>query len=151
MEKVVIITDIDQLVELRFDFIATEADIDKKDREGLTDILREYFEEALSDGTFTAYGYSMDNKIVSVAFLITNKRPPGLKNPTGIYGTVMNVLTYSNFRGKGYATAVMEYLIGDAQRRGVKILDLYATCEGKPLYEKLGFKDVEYAAMWMKL
>ncbi|MFR3216452.1 MAG: GNAT family N-acetyltransferase [Dysgonomonas mossii] len=151
MNRILIITDIDQIVGLRFDFIATETDIDKKDRESLTANLRKYFEEALSDGTFTAYGYFIDNKIVSTAFLITDKRPPGLKNPTGIYGTVMNVLTYSDFRGKGYATAVMKYLIGDAQSKGVKILDLYATGEGKPLYEKLGFKDVEYTAMWMKL
>jgi hypothetical protein len=48
---------------------------------------------------------------------------------------------------KGYATSVMSNLIVDADNIFVSVLDLYSTKAGKKLYEKLGFKEIEYSAM----
>jgi predicted GNAT family acetyltransferase len=86
-------------------------------------------------------------QFISAAFLIIDERPPGINNPNGRYGTIMNVFTYPERRGKGYAASVMNYLIVDADVIFVSVLDLYSTKAGKRLYEKLGFKEVEYSAM----
>ncbi len=56
-------------------------------------------------------------------------------------------LPIPNTGGKGYATNVMNNLIVDADNIFVSVLDLYSTKAGKRLYEKLGFKEVEYSAM----
>lgn len=146
-DRVKIIVNIDKLVKLRFDYISTEIDLSTEDKSKLEPKLREYFKEYVTQENFTAYVMEIDGKIVSAAFLVIDERPPGLNNPNGRYGTIMNVFTYPEHRGKGYATSLMNSLIIDADNIFVSALDLYSTKAGKKLYEKLGFKEVEYSAM----
>lgn len=146
-DRVKIIVDIDTLVRLRFDYISMEIELSAEDKARLEPKLREYFKEYVTQENFTAYVIEIDGKIVSVAFLIIDERPPGLNNPNGRYGTIMNVFTYPEHRGKGYATSLMNSLIVDADNIFVSALDLYSTKADKKLYEKLGFKEVEYSAM----
>lgn len=145
--RIKIIVDIDILVKLRFDYISTEIDLSAEDKVKLEPQLRAYFKEYVTEEKFTAYAMEINGKIVSAAFLIIDERPPGLSNSNGRYGTIMNVFTYPEHRGKGYATSVMNNLIVDADNIFVSVLDLYSTKAGKRLYEKLGFKEVGYSAM----
>lgn len=146
-DRVKIIVDIDTLVKLRFDYISTEIELSEEDKAKLEPKLREYFKEYVSQENFTAYVMEVDGEIVSAAFLIIEERPPGLNNPNGRYGTIMNVFTYPEHWGKGYATSLINSLIVDADNIFVSVLDLYSTEAGKKLYEQLGFKEVEYFAM----
>lgn len=146
-DRVKIIVDIDKLVKLRFDYISTEIDLSTEDKSKLEPKLREYFKEYVTQENFTAYVMEIDGKIVSAAFLIIDERPPGLNNPNGRYGTIMNVFTYPKHRRMGYAASLMNSLIVDAGNIFVSVLDLYSTKAGKRLYEKIGFKEVEYSAM----
>lgn len=142
-----ILFDVEILVKLRFDYISTETVLRSEDKAEFETQLRKYFQKSIPEEKFIAYAMVMDGEIVSTAFLAIDEKPPGLKNPTGRYGTIMNVFTYPEYRGKGYATSVMNYLIMDAGARSVSVLDLYSTKAGKRLYEKLGFSDVAYSAM----
>ena len=146
-DRIKFITDIDTLVKLRFDYISTEIDLSAADKAKLEPKLREYFKEYVPEEKFTAYAMEIDGEIVSAAFLIIDEKPPGLNNLNGRYGTIMNVFTYPEHRGKGYANSVISNLIVDADNIFVSVLDLYSTKAGKRLYEKLGFKEVEYSAM----
>lgn len=49
------------------------------------------------------------------------------------------VLTDPEFRGRGFARALMEHALAWLERRGVGCVKLDATDMGRPLYEKLGF------------
>ncbi len=147
----IIITDIDTLIKLRLDYISQETVLSADDRKKLIPRLKEYFTEHVPSGDFIAYGIKVNRAIASVAFLIISQRPPGLSFLNGKVGIIMNVLTYPGFRGKGYATSVMEDLINDASMQFVPVLDLYATPMGKRLYEKLGFEVVPYDAMMLKI
>lgn len=109
--------------------------------------LRGDFEEYVPQEKFTTYAMEIDGEIVSAAFLIIDERPSGLKNLNGRYGTIINIFTYPEHRVNGYATSVMNYLIVDVYAIFVSVLDLYSTNARKRLYEKLGFKEVEYLAM----
>lgn len=135
------------LVKLRFDYISTEIELSVEDKAILEPKLRKYFKKYVLQENFTAYVMEVGGEIVSAAFLIIDEKPPGLNNLNGRYGTIMNVFTYPGHRGKGYATSVMSNLIVDAGNIFVSVLDLYSTKAGKRLYEKLGFKEVEYSAM----
>lgn len=146
-DRVKIIVDIDTLLKLRFDYISTEIELSEEDKAKLEPKLREYFKEYVPQENFTAYVMEVDGEIVSAAFLIIEERPPGLNNPNGRYGTIMNVFTYPEHWGKGYATSLINSLIVDADNIFVSVLDLYSTEAGKKLYEQLGFKEVEYFAM----
>jgi len=147
MEEVITITDIDLLCELRFNYISTEIDVSNSDRLTLLPQLRRYFEEHLLDHSFTAYGYLFNGKIISTAFLTVDHRPPGFNNLNGSYGTIMNVFTFPEYQKRGYASVVLKHLIEDAKMEQITVLDLYATDKGRSLYEKMGFKVIDYTAM----
>jgi len=55
------------------------------------------------------------------------------------YGRVGLVIVSPNFQGHGIGRAMMQKVMEDA---GTRALTLLATEEGKPLYDKLGFKSV---------
>lgn len=57
-------------------------------------------------------------------------------NVAGIY----YVMTDPEHRCKGYATAMMHYLMCQAKRRGYHVAVLQASSSGKRLYERLGFQ-----------
>lgn len=151
MKQIEIITNIDTLIELRLGYIQTEIELSMEEKAILIPKLRAYFENAKYQESFVAYALVVDGEIVSAAFLLIDVRPPGMNNLNGTYGTIMNVFTYSKYRKKGYAAELMQYLIDDSRNRSITILDLYATNDGEPLYEKLGFKIIDYAAMRLKL
>jgi len=95
--------------------------------------------------------YSLNCGLVSVAYLAIAEKPANTTFITGKTGTLLNVLTYPEYRRKGIATKVINFLIGEAKNAGVSSIDLSATNDGKPLYEKMRFTTSTYVAMRMIL
>lgn len=59
----------------------------------------------------------------------------------GKTGTVLNVYTQPEHRGRGYARQLMEMLMDEAARLGLCRVELKATDMGHGLYQSLGFGD----------
>lgn len=55
----------------------------------------------------------------------------------------MNMYTKPNYRNRGIATKLLQYLVAEAELRNCKKLTLNASQMGRPLYEKYGFKEVK--------
>jgi ribosomal protein S18 acetylase RimI-like enzyme len=89
-------------------------------------------------------------RIASVAYLILSERPPAPAFPDGRIGTVMNVLTYPEYRRRGFATQIMQRLIAIAREMDLASVDLLATGDGVDLYSKLGFGVSEYTPMRLR-
>jgi ribosomal protein S18 acetylase RimI-like enzyme len=66
---------------------------------------------------------------------------PSPRVPSGRQGYISTISTDPRWRRRGFAAAVMAELLSHARRRGVDVVDLHATDEGRPLYERLGFVD----------
>lgn len=144
--------DIEQLIQLRLDFIEIEFGGQSfEDHAVLIERLNEYFKRSLSDGTFIAAFAESDGKIVSTAFLVINSIPPAPPFAEGKTGTILNVLTYPEYRRKGIATELLKSLIEEARRKGISSLRLSATSDGEKLYESLGFKKSDHPAMVLPL
>ena len=60
----------------------------------------------------------------------------------GGMGGIYNMCTLPEFRGRGVATAILAACIAEAQRRGCTQVGLTPTAMGRPLYERLGFREV---------
>lgn len=60
------------------------------------------------------------------------------------------VLTHPLYRRRGFARALLEHVIHDADARGIACLKLDATDQGQPLYESLGFQAVESVERWWR-
>jgi len=146
------IDDIDLLIKLRVDYLLEENKLQElKDIEVIKGKLREYFEKWIPLKGFIAYIAEENGNVYSTAFLSIVERPPRTANTSYYIGTVYNVFTYPQYRRKGIATKVMGDLLADAESLSVASVDLLATEDGTPLYEKLGFTVPAYTPMRIKL
>lgn len=60
----------------------------------------------------------------------------------GLMGGIYNMCTLPAYRGRGVATALMEACLQGARAMGCTHVGLTPTTAGRPLYEKLGFREV---------
>ncbi len=131
--------DTELLTKVRFDFFAEENwDISNDLRQTIKDQLDSYYNEHLNKDFFAVFAEHEGN-IASVAFLVIIEKPANIFFPTGKVGLILNVLTYSRYRQKGYATMVLNALIEKAKEQNASFIELSASPMGKKLYEKLGF------------
>lgn len=146
------VNDVDLLITLRLDYLLEERGyLTNKERAVIESQLGEYFKKHIPQGTFIALLAEEDGEIVSCAYLAISEKPANVSFMTGKTGTLLNVLTYPHYRGRGAATKIITALIDEAKKAGVSMIELAATDDGKPLYEKLGFQAAAYTAMRMIL
>lgn len=111
--------DIDLLIELRIAYLLDHStEQSLDDCEQLKKSLREYFTKAVTDDEFIAIIAEEEQEIYSTAFLSIAERPPRS------------------------ATTPHQYKL-----LNLSTVDLLASSEGKPLYEKLGFQTPNYTFM----
>ena len=144
--------DIDLLIQLRIDYLTEDlGSLTQDETSAIIKQLSEYFPKAISDISFIAILAEINGTVVSAAFLVISKRPANPSFITGVTGTLLNVITYPEYRRKGIATKVIEKIINESKKEGVSSIDLMATEDGKDLYEKMGFVVSKYTAMGLKL
>ena len=137
--------DLEDLVKIRFAYF--EADhfcISPAQREQLAAQLGPYFKTHLNRDFFAALAED-EVTLAAAAFLAVAEKPANPNFPTGKTGTVLNVFTYPAYRRRGYATAAMNALIDVAKQQDLSYLELSASQSGKPLYQKLGFEERDFA------
>lgn len=136
--------DIDSLITVRFDYFKAENwEVTDEKKVLIQSQLQRYYPAHLNLDFFA--GLAVDNAcgIASVAFLAISEKPANLSFPTGRTGTILNVLTYPQYRNMGYATEVLKLNIAEAKRQELSFIELSASEMGKPLYKKLGFQELK--------
>ena len=145
------IEDIDILIQLRFDYLlADRGNLTAEEEKVIRSQLISYFAKHINDD-FIAILAEIDNNVVSTAFLAIAEKPANPAFITGKTGTLLNVLTYPDYRRMGLASKVIYKIIEEAKQLGVSYIELSATPDGKPLYEKLGFTEPKSKYASMKL
>lgn len=147
--------DIDTLIKVRFDYFLTENwELTPEKKTLIYSQLKQYFTSHLNLDFFAAFAEDASGEIASAAFLAISEKPANLSFPTGKTGTILNVLTYPQYRRMGFATKVLVLLIKKAKSQNLSFIELSATDQGKPLYEKIGFQQStasHYTEMKLKL
>lgn len=137
--------DIENLVKIRFDYFAAEAfTVSAEEKECIAAQLYDYFNNHLQIDFFAAL-IEIDATLASTAFLAIAEKPANLSFPTGKTGTILNVFTYPPYQKRGYATKALQLLIAKAKQQNLSYLELSASKKGKPLYQKLGFAERDFA------
>lgn len=145
--------DMDKLIKLRIDYLTIDmGGLKAEDEAVIKSQLVNYIAKNINQ-TFIAYFAEVDKKVVSTAFLAISEKPANPHFITGKTGTLLNVLTYPEYRRKGLASKVIKRIIEEARQLGVSYIELSASEEGKPVYEKLGFSEIKskYTAMRLQL
>lgn len=136
------VEDIDLLVELRdamWREIAGEMEIgDVSEALGNT---RKYFEAAVPNGDYVCLLAETEGRVVSVGGMVIYRKPSQPLSPVGVEGYILNMLTVSEWRGKGVASAIMRELLACAREAGAGLVWLRATEDGRRVYEKFGFEE----------
>lgn len=66
--------------------------------------------------------------------------PPNPKDSCTERAVILNVYTEPEFRKRGLARAIMLTILDWVKQQGFRGVNLHASVEGRPLYEKLGFE-----------
>lgn len=102
----------------------------------LTEYSKAYFEKGNQTTILAVDGHIA----IGCATLCYIEMMPTFSHSTGKRAHLMNVYTNSKYRRQGIASKMLSMLIQEAREKGVTEISLDATESGRPLYERLGFK-----------
>lgn len=125
-----------ELLAIRREMLAVVNNVPES---GISDEIMSISEEYFSGGEQTTVLAYYGGKLAGCATACWLTVMPTYSHPTGKRAHIMNVYTRCEFRRTGVARRMMEQLLAQAKQRGVTIITLDATEDGRPLYETLGF------------
>lgn len=143
--------DVDYIVQQRVEFILDlHPEMDSMAIEKLELSSRLYFEDQQRKNCYTGIVGEVAASAVCCAGILHYDLPP-LTADTRKTGHILNFFTYPEHRRKGYASAMMNYIIELAVKEGFERLFLNATEMGETLYRKFGFCEQKEKALLLKL
>jgi GNAT superfamily N-acetyltransferase len=143
---------LDELTDMRMEFLmGLGREKDMRDAGELRRANRAFLEEGFAAGDCAGFLARLGGKAVSALGILTYSLPPLVRPEPRKVAHVLNVYTKLEFRGRGYATRLLELAIGWARERGYDRVFLNAMPAAEPLYRKLGFEENEDKALILKL
>ncbi len=97
----------------------------------------------LEDGSYIGWltsETSEDGRVVAGAGMWLMDFPPHWMDAEPVRAYLLNFYVDPAFRGHGLAHALLKTAVGEARRRGIKVVSLHASKFGRPLYERNGFE-----------
>jgi GNAT superfamily N-acetyltransferase len=88
------------------------------------------------------FGMDADRRLVSTATVV------GYGRRLAWLGMV---LTHPEYRGRGFARALMKHALDYADATGIETIKLDATDQGRPIYEGFGFIEEQPIERWIRL
>ena len=144
-------SDIDQLTELRIEFLHEVAGGNGGDSSALRLSLPGYFKTALADGSYTCWLAEDSGQIVGLGGMAIWTKPGNLKSPDGKVGYIMNMYTVKSHRRSGICRELLKRLEDSARQQNVSILEMNTTHDGEPAYRQAGYKEPTSKVLELKL
>ena len=114
----------------------------KEDIEDLILSTKKYFFDNI-EKNLLCWAIEVDDEIVSIASLNIFYRIPYAENLLGKEGYILNVYTLPSYRKKNMADTLIKVIIDYAKNNSIKKLWLNSSDEGKRIYLKNNFKEIE--------
>ena len=103
---------------------------------------RQYYRRHIPDGSHIAFVARYDGSDAGCGSLCLSEELPSPDNPGGRCAYLMNIYVRERYRGRGIGHAVVKRLVEEARKLGCGKIYLETTCEGRSLYESVGFHDL---------
>lgn len=133
---------IEKYIIHRIEFIKSLGGAFKNEDEFINNT-RLFLEQNIPLGNAVIFIAEDNGEIVSSAMAVVYNTLPMSYTPSGKCSIIYNVYTKKAYRGKGYATTLLNMLIKYLKDNNVEEIMIKYTSEGRTLYEKLGFKQLE--------
>jgi GNAT superfamily N-acetyltransferase len=102
---------------------------------------RDYFSTAVADGSYQGFLAMNENKdVLAGAGIVISPWPGQFHQKHARRAMILNMYVEREYRRKGIARALMEAIIAWCREQQFSRVGLHASDEGRPLYERLGFK-----------
>ena len=101
---------------------------------------REYLTQAIPAGSFRGWFATIEDKVVAGGAVILVPWPSHTYDGECRRANILNVYTYPEFRRRGIARQLMQFMIEWCRSQGLAMVYLHASEGGRSLYESLGFE-----------
>jgi len=116
-----------------------EGAVEELDR--MVEIAGPWLARALADGSYRHWlALDASGRIVGGGGVLLSPWPASPKDPCTRRVVILNVFTEAAFRKRGIARQIMLTILAWVKEQGLRSVNLHASEEGRPLYEKLGFE-----------
>lgn len=128
------------LSEMRLEFLEDYwGKQEAKARDHLRMNLIRYYSQTLANETYICYLAYFENNCIGLGGMILREQAGSFKIPNGKVAYLMNMYTQTGFRKRGVATQILALLTKEARAREYEALELHATKDGEPVYQRAGF------------
>ncbi|MFX1476375.1 MAG: GNAT family N-acetyltransferase, partial [Promethearchaeota archaeon] len=103
----------------------------------------------LEEGSFVAWLAQEGEDIIGTSGICFYSVPPTFGNPSGDVAYIMNMWTRLDWRRQGIGQSLLDKLLEEASRRGIRKVLLDTTDIGRSLYAKNGFVAIDNEMMRM--
>src|ERR1019366_264631 len=127
-----------------------EGTVEELDR--MVEVARPWLARALADGSYRHWlALDGSGRVAGGGGVLLGPWPANPMDPCTERAVILNVYTEPEVRKRGIARQVMVTILEWLKQRGLRGVNLHASAEGRPLYEKLGVeatneKGVEFEA-----
>jgi len=105
---------------------------------------------ALEDGSYRGWLIEAEGRVVSGGGLVVVGYPSAPQDPSTRRVWLLNMYTEPEHRGRGFARAIVEAMVGWCREQGFGWVSLHASDAGRHLYEALGFKPTNEMRLFLK-
>ncbi len=119
------------------------------DFESLEQAHREKLALQLPEGTCFAWIAELQGEPVGSGGLSILRTVPVPEDPSFVIGFIHSIYILPSRRRRGIASTLVERLLDDARKKGLRRVQLAASEAGKSLYGKKGFQPFEQMILWL--
>ena len=105
------------------------------------DQMTDFFRRKIADGSYLQLILEKDGVFASTAAVLFQEYPPSISWRGADRGYITSVYTAPEFRGRGYASMLLQKIIEETRARKLGNLWLLASRNGRNVYKKIGFDD----------
>lgn len=95
---------------------------------------------AALEGSFRLYGATSEGRLIGFCRLLSDGK---------IYGLLIDCIVHPDFRKNGVGKGLVDLVISQSRKDGLKVLQLLASQDGFPVYQKAGFTSCPEASPGM--
>jgi GNAT superfamily N-acetyltransferase len=115
-----------------------EGTVEQLDR--MVEVASPWLARALADGSYRHWlALDASGRVAGGGGVLLCPWPANPKEPCTHRAVILNVYTEQGFRKRGIARKIMLTIMAWLKEQGFASVNLHASDEGRPLYEKLGF------------
>ncbi len=134
--------DLEKIADMKIK-IYEEADIKEWLADNAKQQIISVYKELYKNGEAKHFVIEENGEIVSAAGGIIRSDIPFLFYKKPYYGNLVDVYTYFEYRGKGYATLLAKEAVKWMKTKDIFIIRLTTSQKAKGIYEKIGFENAD--------